>query len=76
MELLWLFGPLHHDEWDYEWKVMAPDIAIRLEEMFSSRAQMYFHYDDYLYDFCAMTQVNKVNGSKRSIKRCVYLHEY
>ncbi len=82
MELIWSFGPkldegseITRQEEGRGWKIMYPEVAMQVEQAFSScNTRLYCQVGDYLYDFRSMQQTNLKFGTKRPIKRQIVCH--
>ncbi len=75
LELIWVYGDPIAEGWHagtghIEWKAMHAEVALKVESAFNSwKTHLYITVDDYIYDFCAMCQVNTITGTRRPIRR-------
>ena len=70
LELIWFYGTFANDD-PREWAPMPSEIALEVERLFIKHKHQWSWYDNYLYDFCEMIQLNTHTGAKRPIKRVV-----
>jgi hypothetical protein len=69
-ELVWFFGSFT-DLDPRAWRPMPTEIACEVERLFVYQKHQWSWYDNYLYDFCEMIQLNTNNGVRRPIRRVV-----
>ena len=69
-ELVWFYGDFNAQD-PRAWTPMPPEIACEVERLFVYQKHQWSWYENYLYDFCEMIQLNTQNGVRRPIKRIV-----
>ncbi len=79
LELIWVYGdPIegwHAGTGHIDWKSMHAEVAQKVESAFNSgKTHLCITVDSYIYDFCAMCQVNTITGTRRPIRRLVRDH--